>query len=173
MLACLFQSLEDERMRNSLIFILFIMPLATGCKDKVERPTASHASTSQSAKQSDGSPDPPDDPAPKPQPGQITPERVAEIKASGRTGFWSQITEVCPRTWEETTLTWNISNEPVNRFVVYVVDKDGTEHHFGQGGAVGEKRTGPWLKPGLQFKLRSAGDKREVGVVEIGLKPEC
>lgn len=102
----------------------------------------------------------------------ITPEEIAQIEASGKTGLWSEVTEVCRKSGGQgvrTTLTWNVSDKGVDKVVVYVVDKDGTERHFGKGGPVGRQITGPWLKPGLTFKLRGP-DKQEVGAVTIGEK---
>lgn len=102
----------------------------------------------------------------------ITPEEIAQIEASGKTGLWSEVTEVCRKAGGQgvrTTLTWNVTDKGVDRVVVYVVDKNGTERHFGKGGPVGRRVTGPWLRPGLIFKLRGP-DKQEVAAVTIGEK---
>lgn len=102
--------------------------------------------------------------------GPVTPARIAEIEATGKTGFWSEITDVCrgdhPRTW----LVWNVRDSGADRVIVYVVDKTGAEKNFAQGGPVGEKQTGPWLYPGIVFKLRALDDGRELGSVQVGEK---
>lgn len=102
--------------------------------------------------------------------GPASPARIAEIEALGRTGFWSEVTEVCrgehPRTW----LVWNVRDSGAERVIVYAVDKDGKEQHFGQGGPVGEKQTGPWLNPGSEFRLRALDDGRELGSIQVGEK---
>jgi hypothetical protein len=52
----------------------------------------------------------------------------------------------------------------------HVVDKNGQERNFGQGGPIGLKETGPWLRPGITFKIRAADSKQELGSVVIGEK---
>jgi len=65
-----------------------------------------------------------------------------------------------------TTLFWDVATKGVKQVVIYVVDKNGVDQHFGKGPAKGSKVTGPWLKPGLQFKLKDAQGK-ELGIVTI------
>jgi len=101
---------------------------------------------------------------------RITPDEIAQIEASGRTGLWSEVTEVCAGAKPvRTTLTWNVAPSGAERVVVYVVDK-GVERNFGQGGPIGLKETGPWLRAGTEFKLRAAGTKEELGNLVIGRK---
>ena len=112
-------------------------------------------------------------PAAQPQaPKVVTAERIQEIEASGLTGLRSSVTEVCAKEVNQglrTTLTWNVKDRNAEKVVVYVVDKNG-ERHFGQGGPVGEKETGPWLRPGISFKIRDSSTKDELGSVVIGEK---
>ena len=106
-------------------------------------------------------------------PRRITPEEIAQIDASGKTGLWSDVTDVCPKDAKagvRTTLTWNVKASGAERVVVYVVDKNGQERNFGQGGPIGLKETGPWLHPGIIFKIRAADSKQELGSVVIGEK---
>lgn len=106
-------------------------------------------------------------------PRRITPEEIAQIDASGKTGLWSDVTAVCPKDAKagaRTTLTWNVKASGAERVVVYVVDKNGQERNFGQGGPIGLKETGPWLRPGITFKIRAADSKQELGNVVIGEK---
>ena len=56
-----------------------------------------------------------------------------------------------------TTLFWDFSSKGIDEVVIYVVDKKtGLDQHFGTGPAKGSKVSGPWLSPGLQFKVKDA-----------------
>jgi hypothetical protein len=105
---------------------------------------------------------------------QASPEEIAEIEASGRTGLWSDINEVCmadARKGIRATLFWNVKDSGAERVIVFAVDRTGKEKNFGQGGPVGRKQTGPWLRPGVSFKIRAADTRQELGTVLIGEKP--
>lgn len=65
-----------------------------------------------------------------------------------------------------TTLFWNVESKGVKQVVVYVVDKNGIDKHFGVGPAKGSKLTGPWLQPGIQFKIKDMQGK-ELDVLTI------
>lgn len=109
-------------------------------------------------------------PAPAIPPKPTSPERIAEIEATGQTGLWATTSEVCTsevRSGLRTMLVWNVKGTGASRVIVYVVTNDGEERHFGQGGPVGEKETGPWLRPGLVFKIRNFESKEELGSVTI------
>lgn len=112
-------------------------------------------------------------PVAKPRARRITAEDIAQIEATGRTGLWSQITEVCRQPVKPgiaTLLTWNVKASGADTVVLYVVARNGQERNFGRGGPVGRKATGPWLRPGTVFKLRRQDNKQEVGAVTIGEK---
>jgi len=98
--------------------------------------------------------------------------RIAEIKASGRTGFWIDTPEFCPG-HRVAVLTWNVEGSGARNVVVYLVSKDGKEHHFGRGGPVGERQTGPWLKPDLTFKLRNQDGGAELGSITVPRGKSC
>lgn len=116
----------------------------------------------------------PTPPVPAPQaPLAPSPERIAEIEASGQTGLWSTVTEVCPadvKAGVRTMLVWNVKASGAKRVVLYVVDPDGRERNFGQGEAVGERETGPWLVPGRTFRIRNFHTGDALGTVVIGKK---
>lgn len=105
---------------------------------------------------------------------KATPERIAEIVASGQKGFWASVTEVCPkeRPIPTTMLTWNVTDSGAKFVVLHIIDpKKNTDRPFaGRHGPVGERETGHWLRPGLIFKLRSMDDGKELGSVTIGEK---
>lgn len=109
----------------------------------------------------------------KPQPS-ASPEEIAAIRDSGKTGLWSEVTEVCAKGAKRgvpTTLSWNVEDKGAKRVVVYVIGKKGEERNFGQGGPVGRKDTGPWLLPGTVFRLRDLDSKEQLAEVTIGDKP--
>jgi hypothetical protein len=96
---------------------------------------------------------------------------IQQIKASGRTGLWADPGEACatgPR--QRTVLTWNVASSGASKVIVYLVDKAGKERNFGQGGPVGRRETGPWLRPGTIFRIRNADGKSELGSVTIAEK---
>jgi hypothetical protein len=118
-------------------------------------------------------PQQPTAPAPAPRAAQApkptSPERIAEIKASGQKGLWATVADVCRddiKSGVRTTLVWNVEGQ-AERVVLYVVDQKHGETHFGQGGPVGERETGPWLRPGLSFRIRNFDTKEELGAIEI------
>ena len=115
------------------------------------------------------------EPAPhsaKKSPKFATPERIAEIKKSGKTGFWSVPAEFCPGD-RVATLTWNVEASGASKVLLYVVSKDGREIPLGRRGPVDERTTGPWLKPGMTFKLRNAQGGTELGSITIPRGKSC
>lgn len=110
-------------------------------------------------------------PPAKPAPRRITPEEIAQIEASGKTGLWSDTMEACRGAKPvRMTLTWNVKPSGAERVVIYVVDRKGVERNFGQGGPVGFKQTGAWAGAGTEFKVRAAGTKDELATLVIGEK---
>jgi hypothetical protein len=104
---------------------------------------------------------------------RATPQDIARIEASGKTGFWADTTEACSKGRPlATTLHWNVKASGAQKVVLFVVDKKNGERHFGSGGPIGERDTGPWLRPDLEFHLRDAASKAELGTITIG-KKDC
>lgn len=67
-----------------------------------------------------------------------------------------------------TTVRWDVSASGASKVILTVQNpKTGTEKRFGHGGAVGTKQTGPWLRPGLTFKVRDQANNAELGSVTI------
>jgi hypothetical protein len=106
-----------------------------------------------------------------PKRGPASAARIAEIKAGGKTGIWSEPAEVCATDHARGMITWNITDPDVDRVTVYLVGK--TEKLFGQGGPAGEKQTGPWLRPGLVFKVRSGDGARDLGTLTVAARQDC
>lgn len=103
-----------------------------------------------------------------------TAERIKQIQASGRTGLWSSTTEVCRKEAVpglRTVLTWNLAKTAVTRVIVSAVDNKGVERTFYQGEPVGERETGPWLWPGVTFKIRDYDSQSMLSSIVIGEKP--
>lgn len=55
-----------------------------------------------------------------------------------------------------TTLYWNITDPAVTTVGIYVVDDAGKDSPFAEQPSKGSIQTGPWLKPGLTFKLKDS-----------------
>ena len=99
---------------------------------------------------------------------------VQFLLRSGKTGLWSDVTEACPTGRPQAaTLTWNVKAQHDGRVVVYLLDKNEQPRNFGQSGPVGSKQTGPWLRPGMVFRVRTQEDKRDLAELVIGEKPDC
>ena len=147
--------------------ILSAAIVISGCNPKVAEPATGSAPAASST---------PAGPAAEPRPAKLpksaTPARIAEIRASGQTGFWSNPAEFCPGK-RVALLTWNVEASGAEKVIVYVVDKHGKELRIGLGGPVGEHQTGPWLKPDLTFKLRNAKGGAELGSLTIQRGKSC
>jgi hypothetical protein len=104
---------------------------------------------------------------------KLTPARIEEIRASGRKGLWSDPAEVCPGDNPRGMIGWNVEDSGADTVAVYLVGKSGSEKLFAQGGPVGEKATGPWLRPDMSFKVRAKADARELGNVTVPAKAGC
>lgn len=152
-------------MQKTLVFaaILASVFVIAGCKQKIGQPAAANAPSSNDAVPAASA---------RKLPKVASPARIAEIKASGKTGFWSDPTEFCPKR-RVAVLTWNVEASGASKVVLYVVGKDGKERNFGRGGPVGERQTGPWLKPGSTYRLRNADGNAELGTIIFNRGKSC
>ena len=99
-----------------------------------------------------------------PKHSRLTAEDIARIKATGKTGLWTDgATEICNR-GNLVTLAWNVTGQ-ADKIVIMLVNRKGTERMFGGGASIGQKQTGKWVKPGMTFKLLNAADRSELGSV--------
>jgi hypothetical protein len=155
-------------MRKPIATALAIAIALAGCKQKVDD-SATNAAMPQAATTEPATATPP---TARKLPRFASPARIAEIKASGKTGFWIDAPEFCPG-HRVGVLTWNVESSGAEKVVVYVVGKDGKEQNFGRGGPVGERQTGEWLKPGLVFRLRNAAGGAELGSITIERGKSC
>jgi len=94
----------------------------------------------------------------------LTAEDIARIKASGKTGIWSDTTEICGKHASRVTLTWNATGQ-ADKVVVMMVGRKGNQRMFGGGASIGRKQTGKWVYPGMSFKLLDAANHTELGSV--------
>ncbi len=58
-----------------------------------------------------------------------------------------------------TTLYWNVTDPSISQVGIFVVDDAGKDSSFAQQPPKGSIVTGPWLKPGLTFKLKGPAGK--------------
>lgn len=62
-----------------------------------------------------------------------------------------------------TTLRWDVTPSGVDKVIITVTNpKNGVEKRFGHGGATGTKQSGPWLRPGVIFKVRNQATNAEL-----------
>ncbi|GAB3379196.1 hypothetical protein [Lysobacter fragariae] len=160
-------------MKNAALLVLASTLAFAGCSQEAPAP---QATPQQEATQAAPAPAPVPEPAapaaPQP-PKPTTPERMAEIEAMGQTGIWATMTEVCKKEVKQglrTTLMWNVKATGAERVILYVVDPNGSERNFARGQSVGERETGPWLRPGLTFRIRNYDTKADLGTLVIGEK---
>lgn len=66
-----------------------------------------------------------------------------------------------------TRLHWHLADTGVPLVNMFVVDENGVEKAFAQHGPEGSMQTGPWLRPGLVFRLRDDRDASQIGEVII------
>lgn len=154
--------------RLPIAFVAIAVISLAACKPKMSEEQASTAATPASTAPAAAASTIPAGPLPRFAP----PARIAEIKASGQTGFWSNPSQFCPGK-RTAVLTWNVEATGAQKVILYVIGKDGSERNFGRGGPVGERQSGPWLKPGTTFKLRNADGGAELGSITFARGKAC
>jgi hypothetical protein len=153
---------------RKLIASAFIVAIAlAGCKQKIDESNTTSPPAQSPAKEAKSTAD-----KPAKLPRFASAARIAEIKASGRTGFWIDTPEYCPG-HQVAVLTWNVEASGAKKVTVYVVDKNGKEQHFGRGGPIGERQTGPWMRPDITFKLRNQDGGAELGSITVPRGKSC
>lgn len=114
-----------------------------------------------------------DAPAKQASGNRLSAAQVAAIAASGKTGLWSDPSELCAgKARGQATLAWNVKDTGVRQVNLYLVGRNGKERRFASGGPIGGKMSGRWLMPGTAFVLRASNDAHELGRVVIG-KKQC
>jgi hypothetical protein len=65
-------------------------------------------------------------------------------------------------------LQWDVTSTGAKNVVLTVQSpKSASEKRFGRGGPVGSKQTGPWLRPGLVFRVRNQDGNAQLASVTI------
>ena len=66
-----------------------------------------------------------------------------------------------------TRLHWNVASQGVDLVNFFVIDEEGVEQAFSQQGPQGNIETGPWLRPGLTFRIKDNRTGKQLGEVII------
>jgi hypothetical protein len=150
-------------MKNTIIFSMLLATSLVGCNrpdatgttgNKASPAAATSAATTKGKR------------------GALTAEQLAQIGASGKTGLWADVSEVCAnrRKRKPVMLAWNVQASGAKQVAVYLLDKDGKERRVAQGDAIGGRIIGRWLHPGSTLVLHAPGDTKELGRLVIGTK---
>lgn len=111
--------------------------------------------------------------ATKATPARATPERIAEIRAAGRSGLWTDTKIPCNGKASPVLLTWNAESAGAKHVGIYLLAKaGGNERLVVRGTPIGEKSTGAWVRPGMIFVLRNLDSGVEIQRVSID-QPSC
>lgn len=157
-------------MRNSLLIGACLAAALCACSKQETASSATETAQSPAASAARVAGTPQQPPTSRRQ-QPLTPEEIAGIKATGRSGLWSEPGAFCTgATRQQATLFWNTQGKGVNGVIISLMDKAGHERRFGQGGAIGRKTTGHWLKSGTTFFLRDKATKTELGKLVIAGK---
>lgn len=153
--------------RLPIAFVAIAVITLAACKPKVPEQTAPTAAASAATTAPIAAPA-------KRLPNVATAARIQEIITTGKTGFWTDMPEFCPgKSGRVAILGWNVTASGAKKVIVYAVGTDGKEQNFGHGGPVGERQTGPWVHPDVQFKLRNAEGGAELGSLSIPRGKSC
>jgi hypothetical protein len=149
------------KMKNTIVFSMLAALALSGC-NRPESATPTAPTTAAASRTA----------TPAKRGGALSPEQLAQIASSGKTGLWSDVTQVCANRHKRApiTLAWNVQATGTKSVAVYLVDKDGHERRVGQGDAVGGKIVGRWVHPGSTFVLRAVSDAKELSRLVIGTK---
>jgi hypothetical protein len=95
---------------------------------------------------------------------------LAAIKASGKTGLWSDNDGICAGEHGPVALMWNVASTSTARTALYRIKEDHTERLLARGGAIGARGIGGWVRPGMIFVLRAQGTSHELGRLVVAEK---
>jgi hypothetical protein len=101
-------------------------------------------------------------------PSESSPAK-AETPATGGLSATPDTVRTCDAGKKLTSrLQWDVTGSKAENVTVTVENpKTHQEKRFGHGGPVGTKQTGPWLRPGLVFRVRDSANGRELAAVTI------
>jgi hypothetical protein len=104
---------------------------------------------------------------------RLSPERLKQIAASGKTGMWTQPAVVCAKANRKrvaVTVEWNVPQPADARVMLLRVGKDGKEHQVAHGAAVGGRVTSTSSASADVFVLRD-GVGKELARMTVQAKP--
>ena len=135
--------------RNALVILIACLAFTSGCR-RTDAPSATQGAN--------GATTP-------------TPSAVATAPAVPVRGLLADpaVVRTCDvRKGVRTSLRWDVSESGAEKVVLYALSpKQAQERPFGRGGPIGSKQSGPWLRPGMVFRLRDQADGRELASVTI------
>jgi hypothetical protein len=123
-----------------LTLLLLVSLALAGCNRPGPAPTAADVAKAPTAPVAPPTPEP-------------APEATCEFCAVP-----AQVRECDVVSGVRTTLQWRV-DPSVPVIAIYVVGDDGQETLFTEQPATGSAQTGPWVKPGLTFRLKSPDGK--------------
>jgi ABC-type polysaccharide/polyol phosphate transport system ATPase subunit len=65
-------------------------------------------------------------------------------------------------------VAWDAGDSGASRLEIHVASPDGSESLCFSGRDIGRGKTGPWLKPGLEFRLKDADTKALLATIKVG-----
>jgi hypothetical protein len=65
-------------------------------------------------------------------------------------------------------VAWNASGSGIETVGIYAVNPQGRENLCFSGGPVGQGKTGPWLRPGSEFRLKDTATGETVARAIVG-----
>jgi hypothetical protein len=95
--------------------------------------------------------------------------QLKQIAASGKTGLWSEPSNLCGKTSKPralVALAWNVPSTAPARFTLYRIGKDGKEHRIARGGLVGGRTISASTQAANVYILRNQAGK-EMGRVQV------
>lgn len=144
----------NNRMKKA-VFAAFLCILVAGCNRNAGQENAASEAGAASKPQVAREPD--------------IRARIKQIAAGDRTGIWSSVPAVCKGSRKQRAeIMWHFPDAGQERVVVSFVGAEGKEKTFANGQRTGLKATGPWLREGMGFIVRSASDRKELGRLTIG-----
>ena len=137
--------------RNALVVLIACMALAGGCR-RTDAPSAAQGP----------------DAATTPSPASATAQAAPAAPVRGLVADPAVVRTCDVRKGVRTTLRWDVSDSGAEKVVLYALSPKQTEEKpFGRGGPIGSKQSGPWLRPGMVFRLRDQASGKELASVTI------
>ena len=150
-------------MKNALVFTVLLSIGISGCDRSEPAPAGTQPDTAKTEAA----------PQAAKQPRDLTAAQVAQIAASGRTGLWADVPEVCTDRHKRrgaVTVAWNVQATGTKSVVLYLLGRNGNTRRVGRGNAIGGKPVGTWARPGSTFVLRAPDSQVDLGKLVIGGK---